>query len=162
MATHPQYSCLGNSMGRGAWWATIHRVAKSWTWLSDEAMQQPAEGQTVQSLGEQPKMSDKETWAWALLDCPVSGDGGLHGCTLVYHPDRHFIWEPPHSTTWENVLPELLMSLENSQNATTLQSTAYFSFHTCLPISQCFLGGVLESQEIDSLRYRPSGLLCQN
>ena len=28
-----QYSCLENSMGRGPWWATVHRVAKSWTWL---------------------------------------------------------------------------------------------------------------------------------
>ena len=27
-----QYSCLENPMGRGDWWATIHRVAKSWTW----------------------------------------------------------------------------------------------------------------------------------
>ena len=26
-----QYSCLENSMDRGAWWAVIHRVAKSWT-----------------------------------------------------------------------------------------------------------------------------------
>ena len=26
-----QYSCLENSMGRGAWWATVHGVAKSWT-----------------------------------------------------------------------------------------------------------------------------------
>ena len=26
-----QYSCLGNSMDRGAWWATIHAVAKSQT-----------------------------------------------------------------------------------------------------------------------------------
>ena len=25
----PQYSCLGNSMDRGAWWATVQRVAKS-------------------------------------------------------------------------------------------------------------------------------------
>ena len=24
-----QYSCLGNSMSRGAWWATVHGVAKS-------------------------------------------------------------------------------------------------------------------------------------
>ena len=24
-----QYSCLGNPMVRGAWWATVHRVAKS-------------------------------------------------------------------------------------------------------------------------------------
>ena len=23
-----QYSCLGNPMGRGAWWATVHRAAK--------------------------------------------------------------------------------------------------------------------------------------
>jgi len=25
------YSCLGNPMDRGAWWATIHGVKKSWT-----------------------------------------------------------------------------------------------------------------------------------
>ena len=26
------YSCLENSMGGGAWWATVHDVGKSWTW----------------------------------------------------------------------------------------------------------------------------------
>ena len=26
-----QYSCLENPMDRGAWWATVHRVAKSRT-----------------------------------------------------------------------------------------------------------------------------------
>ena len=26
-----QYSCLENSMDRGAWWATVHRVPKSQT-----------------------------------------------------------------------------------------------------------------------------------
>ena len=30
-----QYSCLENSMERGAWWATVHGVAVSWTRLSD-------------------------------------------------------------------------------------------------------------------------------
>ena len=30
-----QYSCLENPMGRGAWWATVHGVAKSRTRLSD-------------------------------------------------------------------------------------------------------------------------------
>ena len=29
-----QYSCLENSMHRGAWWAAVHRVAKSWIRLS--------------------------------------------------------------------------------------------------------------------------------
>ena len=26
-----QYSCLRNAMDRGAWWATVQRVAKDWT-----------------------------------------------------------------------------------------------------------------------------------
>ena len=26
-----EYSCLENPIDRGAWWATVHRVAKSWT-----------------------------------------------------------------------------------------------------------------------------------
>ena len=30
-----QYSCLGNPMDRGAWWATVHGVAKSQIWLSN-------------------------------------------------------------------------------------------------------------------------------
>ena len=30
-----QYSCLENPMDGGAWQATVHRVAKSWTQLSD-------------------------------------------------------------------------------------------------------------------------------
>ena len=30
-----QYSCLENPMDQGAWWATVHGVAKSWTRLSD-------------------------------------------------------------------------------------------------------------------------------
>ena len=30
-----QYSCLENLMDRGAWWATVHGISKSWTQLSD-------------------------------------------------------------------------------------------------------------------------------
>ena len=32
-----QYSCLENPMDRGAWWATVHGVAKSQTRLRDQA-----------------------------------------------------------------------------------------------------------------------------
>ena len=31
----PHYSCLGNPVGRGAWWATVCGVTKSQTQLSD-------------------------------------------------------------------------------------------------------------------------------
>ena len=30
-----QYSCLENPMDRGAWWAAVHGIARSWTRLSD-------------------------------------------------------------------------------------------------------------------------------
>ena len=30
-----QHSCLRNPMDRGAWWATVHMVAKGWAQLSD-------------------------------------------------------------------------------------------------------------------------------
>ena len=32
----PQYSCLENSLDRGAWQVTIQGVTKSWTWLTTE------------------------------------------------------------------------------------------------------------------------------
>ena len=32
-----QYSCLGSPMDRGAWWATVCGVAKSWIWLNARA-----------------------------------------------------------------------------------------------------------------------------
>ena len=31
-----QYSCLGNPMGRGPWWAIVHGIANSWTRLSSQ------------------------------------------------------------------------------------------------------------------------------
>ena len=34
-----QYSCLENSMDGEAWWATVHRVAKSWTQPKQLGMQ---------------------------------------------------------------------------------------------------------------------------
>ena len=47
-----QYSCLENPMGRGAWWAIVHRVARSWTRLKRLSMQM--------HLGP----ADMWPWAW--------------------------------------------------------------------------------------------------
>ena len=33
-----QYPCLENPMNRGAWWATVHRVTKSWIQLNQLSM----------------------------------------------------------------------------------------------------------------------------
>ena len=39
-----RYSCLGNSMDRGVWWATVHGVSKSRTGLSEHRMQEQEAG----------------------------------------------------------------------------------------------------------------------
>ena len=39
-----QNSCLGNSMDRAAWQATVHAVSKSWTWLSAHTHRPPIYG----------------------------------------------------------------------------------------------------------------------
>ena len=46
-----QYSCLENPMDRGVWWATIHRVSKSWTRLKWLSMQDPGLGSTGSMVG---------------------------------------------------------------------------------------------------------------
>jgi len=35
MATHSSIFAWGIPMDRGAWWATVHKVAQSWTRLSN-------------------------------------------------------------------------------------------------------------------------------
>ena len=54
--TYGLYSCLKNSMDRGAWWATVHGVTKSWTWLNMHTHTYDLKDVTVcpVDLGEEP------------------------------------------------------------------------------------------------------------
>ena len=62
---HPlQYSCLENPMDRGAWWATLHGVAKSQIWLNNWA-QIPAES-SLSWLIQEPKQ-----WPSLMLETSV-------------------------------------------------------------------------------------------
>ena len=45
-----QYSCLGNSMERGSWWATVHGVLKSQTWQVTNTMNSSLVAQLVKCL----------------------------------------------------------------------------------------------------------------
>ena len=42
-----QYSCLENPMDKGAWWATVHGVAKGRTRLSTQHKNKPPEGPSL-------------------------------------------------------------------------------------------------------------------
>ena len=45
-----QYSCLGNPMDRGAWWATVHRVSQSQTWLRMHASHLICSGDQINTI----------------------------------------------------------------------------------------------------------------
>ena len=49
-SNRPQYSCLRNPMVRGAWWATVYRVAKSWTRLSTDRLSILSQNQFVSGV----------------------------------------------------------------------------------------------------------------
>ena len=56
-----QYSCLKNPMERGAWRATVHRVWKSWTHLSNYACKEKPRNHDFHFLFN----------IWALVDTPA-------------------------------------------------------------------------------------------
>ena len=56
-----RYSCLGNAMVSGAWQATVHGVAKSWTWPGDWA--HTAKSDEYHFRGHR---TDREEQSWCL------------------------------------------------------------------------------------------------
>ena len=75
-----QYSCLENSMDRGAWWATVHGVAKSQTWLKWLSMH---------------THTHAPTWCWGPQEI-VRWASSLNKCDLVQItqslPPNHFFF----------------------------------------------------------------------
>ena len=71
------YCCLENPMDRGAWWAIVHGVAKSLTWLND--------------------------WVWASLSVSPSPQAFLPhpGGTSTPSP---IVWETADVKTWQPAL----------------------------------------------------------
>ena len=63
-----QYSCLEDPMDRGAWWATVHRLAKSWTRLSDftHSLMYGCESWTIKK-SECWRIDAFELWCWRRL-----------------------------------------------------------------------------------------------
>ena len=63
MANPLQYSCLENSMDRGAWQVTVCGVAKSWTQLSKSLPVCLYLNQIIQIKGAQDYLMD---WTWSM------------------------------------------------------------------------------------------------
>ena len=69
-----QYSCLENSMDRGAWWATVHGVAKSWSQLRNWAYTHKSEANILKGN----PYGEKEPRTLCPPTCPTGTPTGQH------------------------------------------------------------------------------------
>ena len=74
-----QYPCLENSRDRGAWWATVHWVTQSWTWLGNWAHTWEVHAHlkthlgnflAVQRPGCRASTAGAEVWPWLETKTP--------------------------------------------------------------------------------------------
>ena len=71
-----QYFCLVNPMDRETWWATVHGVTKSQTWLSNWAgMQATWSRQKFWIKGERVKVTQSCPTLCNPMDCPWNSPG---------------------------------------------------------------------------------------
>ena len=75
-----QYSCLENSMDGGAWWTTVHGVAKSQTRLSDFTSLQSLVAQTVKNL---PAIQETRFHPW-VRKIPLQKGMATHSSILAW------------------------------------------------------------------------------
>ena len=78
-----QYSCLENSMDWGAWWATVHRVAKSQTRLSDFTFIALSTSQVTQWQGIRLPKQDMQVWFLGQED-PLEKVMATHSSILAW------------------------------------------------------------------------------
>ena len=96
-----QYSCLENFMGREAWRATVHGVAKSWTWLSDWAQHAYSLHELYWILAESERMQNW-WWFWFCCVCLSSETKRLHDLPKL---------------TQKAMLPEMKFRIPDTQEA---------------------------------------------
>ena len=107
-----QYSCPENPMDGGAWWVTVHGVAKSWTRLSDLTFPFPfhalekalathsstlarkipwmEEPSGLQSMGSRRVRHDRATSL--SLSCTGEGNGNPLQCSCLENPRDGGAW----------------------------------------------------------------------
>ena len=86
-----QYSCLKNSMDRGAWWATVHGVPKSRTRLS--GFTHFTGGAVVKNLSANAGDTGDTSWICGSVRYLRVGNGNLlqYSC-LKNSMDRRTLW----------------------------------------------------------------------
>ena len=71
MATHSSMLAWRIPMDRGAWWAMVHKVAKSWTWLKWFSMHAWPGNSTSVYLSEENKNTNSERYMYLCDHCSI-------------------------------------------------------------------------------------------
>ena len=91
-----QYSCLGNPMDRGAWWATVHGIPKSWTQLRDFHFFTSTKVKYTPTFKDQVEKRECEIFrSWFQCWLPVYGWDAL--LSLQWTWGQSLIREVPHT-----------------------------------------------------------------
>ena len=95
-----QYSCLENPMGRGAWWATAHRVARVGQNLGTKQQQQGNERFLGDSVVKTPPATAGDASHLGLILGSGRSPGGGHGNPLQFscleNPMDRAVWLAIH------------------------------------------------------------------
>ena len=75
-----QYSCLGNPMDRGAWWATVHRSQKSRQDLVTK--QQQFQISLIQQMFSKCILHEKKCFAVVFTGFPGGSEGKESSCNV--------------------------------------------------------------------------------
>ena len=84
-----QYSCLENSMDRGAWWATVHRVTKSQTQLKWLSTQKHVVKHKRDNIFIWWKQAETASWPFLFLNFIKAG---IWECTVKIQSNEESHW----------------------------------------------------------------------
>ena len=77
-----QYSCLEDPMDRGAWWATVHGVAKSWTRLSNFTHFMLSILENIPWVLEKNVYSGFFFFWWSVLEISIRSNWSIISCSF--------------------------------------------------------------------------------
>ena len=152
-----QYSCLENPMDGGTWWAAVHGVAKSWTWLKrlSTHLYFWLHLQAFSCFGEQGLFYSCRVgfslWRvfllqstgcrpWGLsccLACEIFPGHGSNLCALYCKADSYT--RPPRKSqklatfVWTEILNLWPLNISQTQKAAEASEKRVFSVESCVP-----------------------------
>ena len=114
-----QYSCLENPMDRGAWWAAVHGVAMSWTWLGDFTF-------TIHAL-EKEMATHSSVLAWRI---PGTGEPGGMPSMGSHRVGHHRSDLAAADTQNENMLSKFSTTPQRHKGNEKRRTSFLFYLHT--------------------------------